>query len=91
MIKNAFDNFLYYFSLANSILFIIVFSFLDFSIDNKNVQRKLIKYYKPKEVKPAKLIKIKNNFFYEKSLIDKINLFKFDKNLSIIKDYNKKG
>ena len=91
MIKNAFDNFLYYFSLANSILFIVVFSFLDFSIDNKNVQRKLIKYYKPKEVKPAKLIKIKNNFFYEKSLIDKINLFKFDKNLSIIKDYNKKG
>ena len=91
MIKNAFDNFLYYFSLANSILFIIVFSFLDFSIDNKNVQRKLIKYYKPKEVKPVKLIKIKNNFFYEKSLIDKINLFKFDKNLSIIKDYNKKG
>ena len=91
MIKNAFDNFLYYFSLANSILFIIVFSFLDFSIDNKNVQRKLIKYYKPKEVKPAKLIKIKNNFFYEKILIDKINLFKFDKNLSTIKDYNKKG
>ena len=91
MIKNAFDNFLYYFSLANSILFIVVFSFLDFSIDNKNVQRKLIKYYQSKEVKPAKLIKIKNNFFYEKILIDKINLFKFDKNLSIIKDYNKKG
>ena len=91
MIKNAFDNFLYYFSLTNSILFIIVFSFLDFSIDNKNVQRKLIKHYQPKEVKPAKLIKIKNKFFYEKSLIDKINLFKFDKNLSIIKNYNKKG
>lgn len=91
MIKNAFDNFLYYFSLTNSILFIIVFSFLDFSIDNKNVQRKLIKHYQPKEVKPVKLIKIKNNFFYEKSLVDKINLFKFDKNLSIIKNYNKKG
>jgi len=91
MIKNALNNFLYYFSLANSIIFLIVFLFIDFSIDNKNVQEKLIKYYKPSNIRPAKLIKIKNNFFYEKILIDKINLFKFDKNLSTIKDYNKKG
>jgi len=91
MIKNALNDFLYYFSLANSILFLIIFVFLDFNIDNKNVQEKLIKYYRPSNIKPAKLIKIKNNFFYEKILIDKINLFKFNKNLSIIENYNKKG
>ena len=91
MIKDAFSDLIYYFSLINSIVFIIVFSFIDFNIDNKNVQEKLIKHYQPREVKPAKLIKIKNNFFYEKDLIDKINLFKFNKNLSTIENYNKKG
>ena len=91
MIKDAFSDLIYYFSLINSIVFIIVFSFIDFNIDNKNVQEKLIKLYQPREVKPAKLIKIKNNFFYEKDLIDKINLFKFNKNLSTIENYNKKG
>lgn len=83
MTNKYFQSFLLYFSLVNTFTFLLMFFSLNhkdnFNSENVNVQENIFYFYKKEEYKPIKLIKIKNMFFYEKTLTNKINLYKLDK------------
>jgi hypothetical protein len=83
MTNKYFQNFLFYFSLLNTFTFLLIFFTLNykgnFNLKKVNVQENVFYFSNKENYKPIKLIKIKNLNFYEKTLTNKINLFKLNK------------
>ena len=77
-----------YVILTNTFLFFLLYSNLNFNINNIELEENIYSIFKKEEIETVKLVNIKNTFYYKIILTDVLDLIKIDKEINVLERIN---
>ena len=77
-----------YVILTNTFLFFLLYSNLNFNINNTELEENIYSIFKKEEIETVKLVNIKNTFYYKIILTDVLDLIKIDKEINVLERIN---